>query len=424
MINAIATTIFIIFLIFSSPIFAQDTLQTISTGYGDSHEIALQDAIRSAAEQASGLLLSSNTIIDNFAVVNDDIISSANAYVYKYDILQDTLFSDKSLFQIKIKAFLAKDIMRNTLISKIEKHDSVDSKSIDMIRSEFTGATTRAENAKKYLYRHIQSHFLDLFSYHIDSISVIDKNIPKQTTRARLYYSFGLKLGNKELYDQIIYLINRLDNFNGASHRIIFEINFILDVESYRQSERTALYNLDRLTSSSLKYKLTRKENIQGATSENTNEATYSCELKMFPLKHKPPHQTHLNVYDLEYSIGEKIFFSLLIMGISTWWNESSPEINKAYYKYDFGNYPEYLKDSVQIPYISFINSNHKLKPTINGCYNDFLEAEIPISHFTAKAFRANCNVYLGIKPKNSTRLSNREVLVPISINGTNSEER
>lgn len=62
--------------------------QTITTvtgeGYGSTKSIALAGAKRSAVEQGVGVVIASETLVENFAVVNDRILSKANGFIKNY----------------------------------------------------------------------------------------------------------------------------------------------------------------------------------------------------------------------------------------------------------------------------------------------------------------------------------------------------
>ncbi len=63
--------------------------QTITTvtgeGYGSTKTIALAAAKRSAVEQGVGVVIASETLVENFAVVNDRILSKASGFIKNYE---------------------------------------------------------------------------------------------------------------------------------------------------------------------------------------------------------------------------------------------------------------------------------------------------------------------------------------------------
>ena len=50
---------------------------------------AVEDALRQALEQTMGLFVSSETLVENAAVIEDNIYSKTQGYIQKYDILRE-----------------------------------------------------------------------------------------------------------------------------------------------------------------------------------------------------------------------------------------------------------------------------------------------------------------------------------------------
>lgn len=77
--------IFIMVLICSN-VYAQSA---IVTGQGEERSDALRDAMRNAVEQVVGTLLSSQTLVQNAAVVQDEIYAKSQGFIQKYTVLKE-----------------------------------------------------------------------------------------------------------------------------------------------------------------------------------------------------------------------------------------------------------------------------------------------------------------------------------------------
>lgn len=71
-------------------------------GVGLKREDALQDALRNAVGQAAGVVISSETSMENFMVIRDAVSAKTEGYVASYNVLKETPFPDR--FEISIQA--------------------------------------------------------------------------------------------------------------------------------------------------------------------------------------------------------------------------------------------------------------------------------------------------------------------------------
>lgn len=77
--------IFIVILVCSN-VHAQSV---VVTGQGEERSDALRDAMRNAVEQVVGTLLSSQTLVQNAAVVQDEIFAKSQGFIQKYTVLKE-----------------------------------------------------------------------------------------------------------------------------------------------------------------------------------------------------------------------------------------------------------------------------------------------------------------------------------------------
>jgi len=94
---------------------AQEATQTITTDgtasvlNGDkaqARDVATQDALRNAVEQVTGAVISSNTIVENAMVVEDNIYSKAKGYIKNYSIVSEGEADGGLSYNVKVKALV------------------------------------------------------------------------------------------------------------------------------------------------------------------------------------------------------------------------------------------------------------------------------------------------------------------------------
>jgi hypothetical protein len=74
---------------------------------------AIQDALRKAVEQAVGTMVSSETLVENFQVVRDNIYNKSQGYVKEYKIVKES--PGKDLYAVTIMATVSTDNLKNDL---------------------------------------------------------------------------------------------------------------------------------------------------------------------------------------------------------------------------------------------------------------------------------------------------------------------
>ena len=88
--------ILVIILIVPCIMYAQDekTVTITTIGSGATPEVAKQNALRNAIEQAFGTFISSNTEILNDELIKDEIVSVANGNIQNYEVISETEIPD------------------------------------------------------------------------------------------------------------------------------------------------------------------------------------------------------------------------------------------------------------------------------------------------------------------------------------------
>ena len=100
---------------------AQDTITVKSKGVGDiyagskarARDVAIEDALRRAVEQAVGMFLSAETLVKNEDILNDSIYSRSKGYIRKYVILKEV--GDGKLYSVMVEAHVSTGKLQNDL---------------------------------------------------------------------------------------------------------------------------------------------------------------------------------------------------------------------------------------------------------------------------------------------------------------------
>lgn len=98
----------------SGIVYSEDTFTAEGTGLGANQDEALMAAKRDAVEKGIGMVLLSQSEVENFQLKRDIIITKTVGTVTSYETISKTRTSD-GLIEIKIKATLSKSTMRQDL---------------------------------------------------------------------------------------------------------------------------------------------------------------------------------------------------------------------------------------------------------------------------------------------------------------------
>lgn len=72
-----------------------------------SYDQAVKQALRTAVEQAAGVMIESNTLMRNNALVVDRVAANASGYVKSYEVLEDNRKSAPTVVKVKVKAVIS-----------------------------------------------------------------------------------------------------------------------------------------------------------------------------------------------------------------------------------------------------------------------------------------------------------------------------
>ena len=110
---------FILGTIFAHSAFAfADTKDVVVSvrGMGTNQEVALKDALNQAVMQAAGAIVDSETLIKNDEIIQEKVLTASNAIVKKYDVTMPAKQRANGLWEIRIKAVVQQNLLRQTLV--------------------------------------------------------------------------------------------------------------------------------------------------------------------------------------------------------------------------------------------------------------------------------------------------------------------
>ena len=92
------------------PALAQESKTVIAEGVANiqdnardiARDMAVEDAQKRAVEQAIGILIDSQTVVENYQLISDNILSQTKGYIKKYSIVSETV--DSGLLRVRINA--------------------------------------------------------------------------------------------------------------------------------------------------------------------------------------------------------------------------------------------------------------------------------------------------------------------------------
>jgi hypothetical protein len=119
MFNRITSVIQLFVFLWSATLSAQDQMTTLTTtGSGSSKEIAVQQSLRSAIEQAFGAFISAKTEILNDELISDEITSISSGNIQEYELLSEVYNPEASSYFVTTKVTVSVSKLTDFVQSK------------------------------------------------------------------------------------------------------------------------------------------------------------------------------------------------------------------------------------------------------------------------------------------------------------------
>ena len=112
--GVIATTVTVLLAMLAATAIAQFSQKTLVVeGEGETKDEAVKRALRTAVEQGVGVLVDSETLVENKELINDKIYTEVKGYVVSYKVLEET--EEKGLFSAKVEAIVSLAELRKSI---------------------------------------------------------------------------------------------------------------------------------------------------------------------------------------------------------------------------------------------------------------------------------------------------------------------
>jgi len=100
----------------------EDTKEVVASGVGSiiegdvahARDDAIEDALRKGIENALGLIVESETLVQNYQLIEDNIFSKTQGYIQKYDVVQEGEQSEQ-LYEVTVRALVKMADLKNDL---------------------------------------------------------------------------------------------------------------------------------------------------------------------------------------------------------------------------------------------------------------------------------------------------------------------
>jgi len=353
------------------PVFAQntDTLLVQSTGYGASNEEAIKDALRNASEQSLGMEIASKSMIENYMVIRDVISTSANGYIYKYDISGSELDKNTNVYSVKINAYVAKNLLNSAVTAKITSDTMLNMSDIEKVKFEMAQAKERAKSSVVYYSAALQRDFRNNVKFKFDSLVVVNKDVVSMEAKIRIYYSFGL-----------------VDNIDGYIRKI------------KKLNERMYEFSHRRYMSS---YRI-EFERIDNETPDKLNTQRRSYEFGISQLVVPKTQKSKSDSFIVKYFTNP---------------TTQNDAINKKLFSYKVCTPPCYIvNDSLAFPFLKFLNNDillnengfSRIRPNV---YSNYIEASLPISLVTPDILKIKCSINVIERSEDSGKIRAFEIV-------------
>ncbi|MFC1481589.1 hypothetical protein ACFL6E_05030 [Candidatus Neomarinimicrobiota bacterium] len=149
----------------SAPNLENQVKTVVATGIGIDRDAALRQGLRIAVEQAIGLFLKSETVVENYELINDKILTHSRGYVETFEILSEG--PQDGSYNMKLSAIVVIKELENTLVemklySREVEGESLFGKAFTQIESRKSGAALYADLRETLITKAIAVEFAEV----------------------------------------------------------------------------------------------------------------------------------------------------------------------------------------------------------------------------------------------------------------------
>ncbi len=226
-----------------------DIMEILITGQGETIEIAKQNALRNAIEQAFGTFVSSKSEMLNDSLIKDEILSLSNGNIQKYDVISEIQIPDGS-YMTSLKAVVS----LKKLTSFVESKGGI----VDLKGGVFSYNVKKEEFYNKTEFEALEAFVNTRLKNQIFYDYTIESKPPKVDGDG---YSIDIEVGinaNNNLFSFFSELFNFLENislnsasieFRKESNLPVFQIEVFKGVSYFIRNSKSfdLISNIDKL---------------------------------------------------------------------------------------------------------------------------------------------------------------------------------
>lgn len=141
---------------------AEGTAAVLNNNVAGARQQALLNAQRNAVEQGVGLLLDASTVMQNFEVIRDRVLTSSQGFVTKYEVTAEGLSPDGQSYRVEIRADVSEDLLEERLTALRILHKQMGNKRVMVIyQSDNPNALDRNHGATRSALQAIRTKLND-----------------------------------------------------------------------------------------------------------------------------------------------------------------------------------------------------------------------------------------------------------------------
>jgi len=205
----------------SSDALKTTTKEVVVTGYGLNHEQALKNALQSAVEQEVGVLIDSETVINNNEIIKNEILTASNGFVEKFDEISTS--QNNGLIELKIKAKVKSQAVSEKI--KSLNISSITIKDPSGLYAETVTKVQSKEDRQKILDKALEKilsskSLSELLSVQLQNFNIDHKNSGDGKVPVIINYNISF---NKESYSSKINDLEKTSSGIGAELNPTFD---------------------------------------------------------------------------------------------------------------------------------------------------------------------------------------------------------
>ena len=129
---------------------AEGVAAILNNNMAGARKQALLNAQRNAVEQGVGLVLDSKSVAQNFEIIRDQVLTSAQGFVSRYTVVEEGPLPDGQSYRMKIKADVSQDLLEDRLGALRILHQAMGNKRVMVVyQSENPNALARTHGATR-----------------------------------------------------------------------------------------------------------------------------------------------------------------------------------------------------------------------------------------------------------------------------------